>query len=112
MDSSGDKDIFKRLEEHLRKYPLQFVYLYGSFAEGNRGRLSDIDLAVCFSPELSKPERFDLRLRLSSKLSGICGRAVDVISLNDASLSLAFEIIKKGTVLFCTDRNALVEKEY
>lgn len=108
----GDKDIFKRLEEYLRRYPVLFAYVYGSFAEGNRGRLSDIDLAVCFNQDLSRSERFDLRLRLSSEISGICATAVDVVSLNDASLSLAFEIIKKGKVLFCKDRDVFVEKEY
>jgi len=112
MICDGNTEICKKLVEHLKNYPLLFAYLYGSFAEGKIKKLSDIDIAVYFRPELSKSERFDLRLRLSSELSGIYGKEVDVVSFNDASLSLAFEIIKKGKILFCADRNALVQKEY
>ena len=44
-------------------YPLESVYLFGSFAKGNDGADSDIDLALIFS-NLDDSKKFDVQVEL------------------------------------------------
>ncbi len=76
------------------------AYLFGSEAE------SDVDVGVLLDRERfpTTRERFDQRLRLSSRLSGALeGRAVDLVVLNDAPPHLARRIVTSGHRLFCAD---------
>ena len=100
------------MADRLRSCPVSVGYLFGSEAKGSPGPLSDIDIAILVNKGLAKPERFDLRLRLSNELSSIMGRRVDVVVLNDAPVQLSFEIIKYGEVLLCSDRFVRVDFEH
>jgi len=95
----------------LNKYPIVFAYLFGSRAKGKSTRLSDIDLAVLLDRKISRSERFDIRLRLTSDLSAITGTKVDLIVMNDIPVQLAYEVIKHGKVILCKDRNAMIDAE-
>ena len=106
-----NKPALKRLSDSLSKYPVIVAYLFGSEAKGERGPLSDIDIAVFIDRGIDRSGRFDLRLRLSSELSGIMNRMVDLVILNDAPVQLAFEIIKYGELIFCGDKSARVDVE-
>ncbi len=99
------------LSERLERYPVVFAYLFGSHAAGRAASLSDIDIAVYLEKGVDKPQRFDLRLRLSSELSSVAGIPADVIVINDSPLSLAYEAIKHGKVLLCKDREQRIEVE-
>jgi predicted nucleotidyltransferase len=48
MSKAQAKKIVKKYSEKLRAshYPLSAIYLYGSYAKGNAGKWSDIDVAV------------------------------------------------------------------
>jgi hypothetical protein len=96
---------------NLEKYPVLFAYLFGSKAMGTSTPLSDTDIAVYCGEALSRQERFDLRLRLSSELSACMGGQVDVVVMNDTPLQLSYEIIKNGRVILCRDNDARVERE-
>ena len=63
-----DSGIVKFLSKQER---VELAYLFGSVAEGNAGKLSDIDLAVFLDESLSKKERFNLQLKLISELTSI-----------------------------------------
>ena len=39
------------------------VYIFGSFYKSSFNKRSDLDLAVIFSPEIDKFEKFDLKLK-------------------------------------------------
>lgn len=106
-----NKSALKRLSDSLSKYPVIVAYLFGSEAKGERGPLSDIDIAVFIDRGIDRSGRFDLRLRLSSELSGITNRMVDLVILNDAPVQLAFETIKYGELIFCGDKSARVDVE-
>lgn len=106
-----NKHHLKRLSDSLSKYPVILAYLFGSVAKGKEDRLSDVDIAVFIDREIDKSGRFDLRLRLSGVLSGIMNRMVDLVILNDTPAQLAFEIIKHGELIFCSDKSAKVELE-
>lgn len=94
---------------------VRLAYLFGSYAQGKEGPLSDVDVAVLVDQRLSESSRFDLRLKLIKRISEILrvkesGR-LDVVVMNDAPLSLNYEIIKEGRVLFAKDVEERVEME-
>ena len=95
----------KRVVEFLSKQKhVKLAYLFGSVAEGKEGKLSDVDLAVFLDESLSKPERFNLQLKLMSELTGIMKTdKVDLVIMNDAPLSLNYEIIKANHPLLVGD---------
>lgn len=111
-----NEQAFKNLSEKIlgifnKTEEVEFAYLFGSGAKGISGILSDIDIALFVDRNLAKAERFDLRLRLSSKLSSIMKKPVDVVTLNDSSVQLSYEVIKHGKVIFCKDKSKQVDFE-
>lgn len=106
-----DDSLIKSLTDNLIKYPIIFAYLFGSQAEGKSTAISDIDLAVFIDKKITKSERFDIRLRLSNDLSAMAGKGVDLIVMNDIPIQLAYEVIKHGKVIFCKDRDAMIDAE-
>ena len=88
------------------------AYLFGSYARGATGPLSDVDVAVYLDEHLNKSERFDLRLKLINETSSILKTdRVDVVVMNDAPITLNHEIIKNGKVLVAKDVEKRVEME-
>jgi hypothetical protein len=76
---------------------VQFAYLFGSWARGNPGPLSDLDLAV-FIDRRRNPFKF--RLMLMEKLArAIRSDNFDLVILNDAPLVLQYEVIRGGKIL-------------
>ena len=101
----------KKIEDCIKKYPVVTAYIFGSEAKGTSGLLSDIDIAVFVHEGVSKAERFDLRLRLSSELSAVMSRPVDLVVLNDSPVQLSYEIIRHGKLIFCSDNSTRVDLE-
>lgn len=97
----GMSDIDNRIVEFLSKQErVELAYLFGSVAEGNAGKLSDLDMAVFLDESLSKKERFDLQLKLMSELTSILKTdKVDLTVMNNAPLLLNYNIIKHGKIL-------------
>jgi predicted nucleotidyltransferase len=60
----------------LRAHGVVEAHLFGSFAHGDAGPESDVDLFVRFDPPVS----FFDQLRLAELLKQICGRPVEVIT--------------------------------
>lgn len=104
-------DNIKKLSDCLNKYALIAVYLFGSEAKGTSGKLSDIDIAVLFNNKTDKSGRFDMRLRISSELSSIMNKTVEVVVLNDSPIQLSYEVIKHGNLILCNDRSAQIDFE-
>lgn len=85
------------------------AYLFGSEAVGRAHRESDVDLGVLLSHRAfpTPEERFEERLRLSTRLSSLLGgRAVDIVILNDAPPGLGRRIVTTGFRLFCAEAEA------
>jgi predicted nucleotidyltransferase len=104
-------DNIKKLSDCLSKYTVIAAYLFGSEAKGTSGKLSDIDVAVFFNKITDKSDRFDMRLRLSSELSSVMNKTVDVVTLNDSPVQLSYEVIKHGKLILCNDKSAQVDFE-
>jgi predicted nucleotidyltransferase len=81
----------------LRADPrVRLVYVFGSAASADAGTVRDVDLAVLTEPALSLDELMRLRARL---VSGT-GASMDLVSLNDASIVLAHEVVESGRCLY------------
>jgi len=104
----------KRVVEILSKQErVKLAYLFGSVARGKEGKLSDLDLAVFLDESLSKKERFNLQIALISEISSILKTDnVDLVVMNDASLSLNYEIIKSNHPLFVRDKIQKIDLEH
>jgi len=106
---SRNRELLKILEG--QKY-IKLTYLFGSVANGKEGKLSDVDIAVLLDDSLSKKERFDLQLKLIGDLSAILKTDnLDLIIMNDAPLSLNYEIIKANYPLFIRNKAEKVDFE-
>jgi len=103
--------LLQKLSRVLKSEPdVAFTYLFGSVAKGRNGPLSDVDVAVYFSPEGDARSRFRRQIQLTSKLSNALKRDdVDVVRLQDAPLDLARDVVENGKMLFCHDDNLRVD---
>jgi predicted nucleotidyltransferase len=92
---------------------IELVYLFGSRTKGQAREKSDIDIAVYLSPEEQK--RFSrLKLILVEIFTdGLVSDNVDLLILNQATPSIAFEVVKHGILCFKSGdlTRILVEKE-
>lgn len=83
------------------------VYLFGSFALARENKESDIDVAVLYQE--GKDPGFEERLKMSSKLSTLLGRDVDLVFLGQVSCILRYQVLKYGKAILCHDLHQLNE---
>lgn len=85
------------------------AYLFGSYARGQAGPLSDVDVAVLVDCHLSDEDRFTIRLDIIDGLIDILRRDdVDVLILNEAPLALRYRVVRDGIPLFCREHQVMV----
>lgn len=100
----------KQIREYFSDQPVDAVYLFGSQTNNKANKLSDIDFAVLFQPQVNRSDRFDLRLEYMSKLGTITGfpDQTDVIDLELAPLPLKFSAIHPRRDIYISDKNRKV----
>ncbi len=103
----------KRLADFLSKQEhIKLAYLFGSVASGKAGKLSDMDIAVLIDDILNKKDKFEFQLKLISDITDLLKiERVDLVVMNDAPLSLKYEIIKANYPLFIRDRIEKIDFE-
>ncbi len=85
----------------VEKYPVNFGYVFGSIIKDLEGPLSDLDIALYLDDEMTNYQRHQYRLKLLASLDEIfTQKAIDLIILNDATISLAYYIIKDGVLFY------------
>lgn len=85
---------------------VRLVYVFGSAAVPGRPRARDVDLAILTDPPLS----LDQLMRIRADLADATGAPIDLVSLNDASIVLAHEVVDGGRCLYARDPD--VEAEF
>jgi len=100
-------ELNKKTREGLRRLHVGVVYLVGSQASGEQGPASDFDLAIVFSDAEQPintaaihPVLYDL---LTEEFPATIKSDVDIIYLQEASLSFQFEAISMGRVIYESD---------
>jgi uncharacterized protein len=80
-----------------------FAYLFGSDGRGNPGPLSDVDIAVFAHPERAE-DLWRLRLRLIGVVTETLRTdEVDLVILNEANVSLCYQVLESKRILFSRD---------
>jgi hypothetical protein len=105
------KPLFPALKSALEKEEaLIFGYIFGSYAKDRISLLSDVDIAVYMDDKIK--DRFDKRLDLIDMITRILKTdEVDLIVLNDAPLSMVFQVLKTKKLLFSKDDAKRIEFE-
>lgn len=93
---SLDESIERAVAILSREPRVRVVYLFGSAARAGSVPPRDLDLAVCARPALALPEL----LRLQGRLQEAIHLPVDLVSLDDAPIVLAHEIVEGGRCLY------------
>lgn len=75
---------------------VRLVFQFGSSSDSAVRTVRDVDLAVWTDPPLS----LDELVRLRADAVEVAGGAVDLVSLNDAGVVLAWEVADSGRCLF------------
>jgi len=84
------------------------AYVFGSVADDRAHRESDVDVAVLLRHETvpTSADRFEIRLRLCSRLAARLHRAVDLVVLNDAPPGLGRHVVTRGVRVLVRDLEA------
>ena len=84
------------------------LYVFGSLANDALKPLSDLDFGILLNDRLDKGQRFDKHIELIGVFNDFFRTdEIDLIIINDASLRMAFEILKTGKILVCKNAGAL-----
>jgi predicted nucleotidyltransferase len=78
---------------------IALVYFFGSALDPERSSVRDLDVAVLSDPPLS----LDELVRLRAELVSATALPIDLVSINDAPIVLAHEIVEGGRCLFSRD---------
>lgn len=100
-------------QEQLRQLGVAAVYLFGSFAEGRAGALSDVDFGILFKDKTAIAYQSDSRALyqalyeiLTDAVRLFGDHRVDIVMLQRTNLETQFDVITHGQVLFLGDETA------
>lgn len=104
------------VEEINKKYKIKFAYIFGSQANGKAVENSDIDIAIYFEEKTSPMEDVFIRGDIIEEGKAFFKKDVDIISLENASPLLKYEVIHDGIVIKDNDEigdfESLALREY
>ena len=86
------------------------VYLFGS-ALGLCRPDSDIDIGLVIKPLYGKPDKYylDIALAAETRLDPIDGHPFQVVPLNITDCIFAFNVIRKGQLIYESDHEAVTD---
>jgi len=101
------ENLYQKIIEFLNNSikDIDSLYIFGSYADDNFTKDSDIDIAFLNKSELSAVEIWDI----SSSLSSLLNIDVDLVDLKHTNIIFRFEIISKAIKIYETNKQA-VEK--
>jgi len=103
----------QKLEKYFGKEPVVLVYLFGSQAEEKGTPLSDYDFAVLFEENLSRRERFQLRLKYITEVGKIFGSdRVEFLDLAEAPIQFRYSAFRPRKEIFIKDERERVKFEH
>ena len=106
---------FKHSRDRLEQYvasldEVVLAYLFGSHARGQAWAHSDVDVAILLEGRPEDSHCLDLRMEIIGGLADLLDTdQVDVLILNQAPSTLRYAVLRDGVLLFCRDRQSMVE---
>ncbi|MEK7540133.1 MAG: nucleotidyltransferase domain-containing protein [Patescibacteria group bacterium] len=92
-----------QLRQKLQRYPLQQAYLFGSYARGTAGPLSDVDIALLFKSRVNKDK---IESKIFADISQLLHTDnIDIIDIETASPLLAHRSVIQGVPLLNHSRH-------
>ena len=94
--------MYKLPIKKLKEFKIGIVYLYGSVVNGYESRFSDLDMGIVFTD----PEILKNSLEIYNQLYSIfceaikVEREIDLVFLQQTSLSLQYSVICEGRVIY------------
>ncbi|MFH1856406.1 MAG: nucleotidyltransferase domain-containing protein [Candidatus Omnitrophota bacterium] len=102
------RKIEPRIEKFCGKFNIVLMYIFGSYALGNAGKISDLDVAVLSEKGIN----LDKTLILIEELQKIFAEeAVDFVDLKLAPLTLIHRVLKEGRCLYAQSLEVKIEFE-
>ncbi|HGJ67467.1 TPA: nucleotidyltransferase domain-containing protein [bacterium] len=83
------------------------AYMFGSQVKGKIGPLSDFDISILPTNNFVQKTKY----YISSELSKILGKPVDIVIFNRAPIELRFNVISNNILLFAKDEFTRIEVE-
>jgi predicted nucleotidyltransferase len=112
MATKEESELLDSLREFAAQRPeVLALYVFGSFASGTSGPLSDLDVALLVDTE-AVAERLEEqplgpKVHYIAELQAALGRSdVDVVLLHRATPLLAHRVIDRGRLVFCRNERA------
>ncbi|MGC9089792.1 MAG: type VII toxin-antitoxin system MntA family adenylyltransferase antitoxin [Caldisericia bacterium] len=91
----------KKIKEKFKELNVLIVYLFGSYLTKVMNFQSDIDIGILFSDDSYSKDRLNIYTELYKICSEIFKeREVDIVFLNDAPLTLKFEVVTNGKPIY------------
>lgn len=104
------EEALRRLKEVFAGKGVVLAYLFGSYAEGTATPKSDLDIAVLVEGESGDLYESYRELFLAVR-EALGTERFDLLLLNGAPLSLKFEVVSHGRLIYCRDEDLLNEFE-
>jgi uncharacterized protein YutE (UPF0331/DUF86 family)/predicted nucleotidyltransferase len=103
IDPESPSKNLDALIQPFRRHGVLLAYLFGSRARGNFRDESDYDIAVLFAgEETSIIDEINLTLDLAKSLKEPVEK-VNVVSLNNADVTIKARILREGIPIYCCD---------
>ncbi len=100
------------LSEVFAGEAVEIVYLFGSQARGDVGKISDVDIAILLPNKPTAEQCARSQLYFLDRLTKhLRSDNVDVVVLNHAPLLLQHRIVRDGKVIFCSNDRKRVHYE-
>ena len=105
---SADEIVKKLQTVFAKQNAVLLAYLFGSYARGDEGIYSDVDVAVFLREDVRGDALFEayreLYLAICETLST---ERLDLVLLNRASLSLRFTVVSQGKLIYAQNEEVL-----
>ena len=86
------------------------LYAFGGLARNSLKPLSDLDFGMLLSCRMDKYQRIEKHNELIGLFTdSLKTDEIDLIIMNDAPPNMAFQILKTGKLLYCSDKSALTD---
>ncbi len=90
----------------LKNHPnCQAIYVFGSFASDDENKKSDVDIAILLPHFEAKKNPSFAMSKVLNELAMELHREVDLLNLRTVSTVFQVQIIDKGKLIFCADKN-------